>query len=173
MNSRKFFTLFFICALVPLIAAKLSLITGFLGHKSNNKGAWLAHEIQLLPNTLAANERWRLVYVQSSEECDQHCDKALTILQQLYVGLGRKQLGIKPLVIATKSPEALSRFPALSWQPESKPVDELKNQIVIVNQQGLVLLRYFVADDAEKMQTTAKDIRSDLLHLMNYDRRGV
>jgi hypothetical protein len=172
MNSRKFFTLFVLCALVPLIAAKLSLVTGLFGQKSNNKGSWLSHEIQLLPDTSLANERWRLVYVQSAE-CEQHCDKALYILQQLYVGLGRKQLGIKPLIVAAKSPEILSKFPAVAWQLDVKPVDELQNQIVIVNQQGLVLLRYPVADDAEKMQNTAKDIRTDLLHLMNYDRRGV
>jgi hypothetical protein len=175
MSSRKFFALFLLCAVIPLAAAKLSLEMGWFDH-SNNKGNWLAHEIHLLPES-AARERWRLVYVQA-DDCDSHCDHALTIMQQLYVGLGRKQANMKPLILAAKSPATLDRFPAINWQqdvisPSKLPnKNELHNHIVIVNQQGLVLLRYPVADDVEEMQTTAKAIRSDLLRLMNYDRGG-
>lgn len=172
MTSRKFFTLFLLCALIPLAAAKLSLSMGWFTQTSTNKGEWLAHDIQLLSEVPAASEHWRLVYVQASD-CQQVCDQALHALQQLYVGLGRKQRNIKPLVLAEKSPENLNRFPAVNWQAEFTPVEELQNHIVIVNQHGLVLLRYPIAGDADAIAKTAKDIRTDLLKLMNYDRSGV
>lgn len=172
MTSRKFFALFLGCALVPLLAAKVSLEMGWFSQSSVNKGEWLEHEIQLLPvaKPLAAN--WRLVYVRASD-CNDECDQALHALQQLYIGFGRKQLNIEPLFLSAKEMPELKQFPAISVLIDTRPQTELDNQIVIVNQQGLVLLRYPVNSDSEQMKNVAKDIRADLLRLMNYDRRGV
>lgn len=172
MTSRKFFTLFLLCALVPLLAAKISLAMGWFSHSSTNKGEWLTREIQLLPNIPANAEHWRLAYV-APAGCDQVCEQALHTLQQLYIGLGRKQLNIKPLVLSQESPANLKHFPAIDWQRTPVPASELHNHIVIVNQHGLVLLRYPVTGDIESMRNTAKDIRTDLLKLMNYDRSDV
>lgn len=178
MSSRKFFILFIACAALPLIAAQLSLSMGWFKQGSTNKGQWLQHEIQLLPDaTIAINQatdqnvHWRLVYVQAAV-CDQQCEQALFTLQQLYAGMGRKQLTIKPLVMAQQQPAQLTKFPAISWQPEQIAANELQNQIVIVNQRGLVLLRYPVADRPDAMRDLAKNIRTDLLRLINYDRSG-
>lgn len=184
MNSRKFFILFILCAAVPLVAAKLSLSMGWFGGGGNNRGQWLQHEIQLLPdvthssqnnsgqdNFANASVHWHLVYVQAAV-CEQQCEQALFTLQQLYAGMGRKQLTIKPLVMAPQQPAQLKQFPAISWQPEPKIANELQNHIVIVNQRGLVLLRYPVADSPEHMRDLARDIRTDLLRLINYDRSG-
>lgn len=172
MTSRKFFALFIACALVPLIAAKISLEMGWFSQATVNKGQWLEHEIQLLPaaQPLAAN--WRLVYVRSSD-CNDECDHALHAMQQLYTGLGRKQLNIEPLFLSAKEIPESKQFPAINVLIDTQPITELDNQIVIVNQQGLVLLRYPVNGDSEQMKNVAKDIRADLLRLMNYDRRGV
>lgn len=178
MSSRNFFILFVACALVPLIAAQLSLSMGWFQQGSTNKGQWLQHEIQLLPdasdsssNTMDNNVHWHLVYVQAAV-CDQQCELALFTLQQLYSGMGRKQLKVKPLVMAQQQPVQLNNFPAIGWQPEPGTANELQNQIVIVNQRGLVLLRYPVADNPEHMRELAKNIRTDLLRLINYDRSG-
>ncbi|MDR7088014.1 hypothetical protein [Cellvibrio fibrivorans] len=184
MSSRKFFILFIACAAVPLIAAQLSLSMGWFSQGGNNKGQWLQHEIQLLPDlthssqdkslqdTFAdASVHWHLVYVQAAA-CDQECEQALFTLQQLYAGMGRKQLKIKPVVMAAQEPAQLKQFPALGWQPEQSAATELQNQIVIVNQRGLVLLRYPVDSNPEHMRDLARDIRTDLLRLINYDRSG-
>jgi hypothetical protein len=184
MSSRKFFILFSVCAAVPLIAAQLSLSMGWFNQGGNNKGQWLQHEIQLLPDvthspqdssvkeTFAnASVHWHLVYVQAAA-CGQECEQALFTLQQLYAGMGRKQLKIKPLVMAAQEPEQLKRFPAITWQPEQGAAAELQNQIVIVNQRGLVLLRYSVDGNPDHMRDLARDIRTDLLRLINYDRSG-
>lgn len=179
MNSRKFFMLFIACAAVPLVVAQLSLSMGWFSQGGNNKGQWLQHEIQLLPDASHAGQdnpasnsvHWHLVYVQA-RDCDQQCEQALFTLQQLYSGMGRKQLKVKPLVMAQQQPVQLKQFPAISWQPEQSVANELQNQIVIVNQRGLVLLRYPVADSPEHMRDLARDIRTDLLRLINYDRSG-
>lgn len=179
MSSRRFFILFMACAAVPLIAAQLSLTMGWFSQGGNNKGQWLQHEIQLLPdaihaaqeNPASSNVHWHLVYVQATV-CDQACEQALFALQQLYAGMGRKQLKIKPLVMAAQAPAQLKQFPAIAWQPEQGTAAELQNQIVIVNQRGLVLLRYPVDGNPEHMRDLARDIRTDLLRLINYDRSG-
>ena len=172
MTSRKFFSLFIACALLPLVAAKLSLEMGWFSHSSTNKGQWLERDIQLLPAVPAKAAHWRLVYVRTSD-CNQECDSALHMLQQLYAGLGRKQLNIEPLFLSPQHVAAIEQFPAVSRQINTQVQPELENQIVIVNQQGLVLLRYAVSSDGEQMKNIAKDIRADLLRLMNYDRSEV
>jgi hypothetical protein len=179
MNSRIFFILFTACAAVPLIAAQISLSMGWFSQASTNKGQWLRHEIQLLPGatSIAAEKsintsvHWHLVYVQPAV-CDQQCERALFTLQQLYAGMGRKQLKIKPVVIAQTQPAQLNKFPAIAWQSQQHTANELQNQIVIVNQRGLALLRYPVDENPEYMQNLAKNIRTDLLRLINYDRSG-
>ena len=192
MSGRKFFVLFIVCAAVPLIAAQLSLSMGWFQQGGTNKGQWLQHEIQLLPdayddaptradsnvtvgglaeNSIENKAHWYLVYVQAAA-CDQQCEQALFTLQQLYSGMGRKQLKVKPLVMAQQQPVQLNKFPAIDWQPEPSAANELQNQIVIVNQRGLVLLRYPVVESQEQMRELAKNIRTDLLRLINYDRSG-
>tara|TARA_R100000656_G_scaffold124303_2_gene102200 strand:- start:397 stop:915 length:519 start_codon:yes stop_codon:yes gene_type:complete len=172
MTSRKFFTLFIACALVPLLAAKVSLAMGWFSHSSINKGEWLERDIQLLPVASSTAAHWRLVYVRAAD-CNQECEQALHTLQQLYTGLGRKQINLEPLFLASTQRVGLTQFPAVNLLVGSQSQPELENQIVIVNQNGLVLLRYSVFADVEQMKNIAKDIRADLLRLMNYDRSDV
>nr|WP_324259787.1 hypothetical protein [Cellvibrio fontiphilus] len=171
MNSRKFFSLFLLCALIPLAAAKLSLAMGWFSHHAVNKGYWLEREIELLPDAEANAAAWRLVYV-APESCTAECQQALYSLQQLYTGLGRKQLKMQPLVMAQQTPDVLREFSSIHWLEKNILARELQNQIVIVNRDGLALLRYPVSEDSQHMQHIAKDIRTDLLRLMNYDRSG-
>lgn len=178
MTARKFFIIFIACAAVPLVAAQLCLSMGWFSQGSTNKGEWMQHDVQLLSTASSESENllneqvhWHLVYVQP-DDCKQECEQALFTLQQLYAGMGRKQLKIKPSIMAQQKPIQLNQFPAVEWLPEPAVAAELKNQIVIVNQRGLVLLRYPVATDAEHMNALAKDIRTDLLRLINYDRSG-
>ncbi len=176
MTSRKFFSLFLLCALVPLFAAKVSLAMGWFSHDPVNKGYWLEHEVKLLPTADMYTAAWRVVYV-APETCTQMCEQVFYSLQQLYTGLGRKQINIQSLVMADSSPSMLDKFSSISWFPIGNQtgqsnVHELRNYIVIVNRDGLGLLRYPVSPDQEKMKIITKDIRADLLRLMNYDRSG-
>lgn len=178
MSCRKFFMLFAACALIPLIAAQLSLSQGWFQQGSTNKGQWLEHEIQLLTEETLLSQgdkltevHWHLIYIQD-DVCAEQCEQVLFTLQQLYSGMGRKQVKVRPSIMAHQQPAQLNSFPAIHWQPEPAEAAELKNQIVIVNQRGLVLLRYSVAANKERIKDIARDIRTDLMRLMNYDRSG-
>jgi Uri superfamily endonuclease len=170
LSKSRFLILFFLCSSVPFIAAKLALEFGWFSSGVKNKGHWLERDIQLLPAT-EKQQHWHLVYVQA-QQCDASCELALYTLQQLYIGLGRKQEQISALILADQAPAQLANFPVLKWQTPLALTPELQNQILIVNQKGLVLLRYPVSLDPAGMLIVGKDIRTDLLHLMNYDRVG-
>lgn len=171
MTSRKFFSLFLLCALIPLVAAKVSLAMGWFNQTSVNKGYWLEREIELLPDVGHDEAAWRLVYL-TPEDCALTCNQTLYSLQQLYTGFGRKQLNILPIVVASSQPETLNEYSAITWIKKNFTAHELHDQIVIVNREGLALLRYPVHADREQMKAVIQDVRTDLLRLMNYDRSG-
>jgi hypothetical protein len=193
MSSRKFLALFLLCALVPLAAAWASLRLGwFAAAPTVNHGEWLTQELRLLPAPARGSGPWRLVYVPAAEgelACSDaretparaaaepapgaRCEQALLILQQLHVGLGRKQARVQALVLAAHSPAALARYPHIEWQAVQVSEAAVEGRIVLVDPRGLALLRYAVEPGAQAAQRVAGDIRSDLLRLMNYDRSGV
>ncbi len=171
LSKSTFLLLFILCCSLPFIAAKLVLEFGWFNSDTSNKGQWLNKEIQLLPADERTQLHWHLVYVQASE-CDANCEVALYLMQQLYIGLGRKQDEINTLIVAERAPAQLVKFSHIKWQAPVTSAPELQNHILIVNQKGLVLLRYPVTTDSDDMLVVGKGIRTDLLRLMNYDRVG-
>lgn len=180
MNARNFFLLFSLCALVPFAAAKLSLSMGWFTGEATNKGRWLTQEVKLIPALAQGDLHWTVAYV-SAQFCAQECERALTLLQQLYTGLGRKQLGVQAMLVAGNTTDVTSlksKFSALKMVQTSEGLNStaamnstlelLNNQFVIINQQGIVLLRYPLTDSIATQ--VAADVRSDLLRLFNYDR---
>ena len=200
MSSRKFLSLFLLCALVPLAAAWASLRFGwFAAAPTVNHGEWLTQELRLLPAPEQGGGQWHLVYVPAGEgeltcldgqdasartDGDRatttravapatRCEQALLILQQLHAGLGRKQARVQALVLAAEDPAARARYPHIAWQAAQISDTALLGRIVLVDPRGLALLRYAVEPGAAQAQRVAGEIRSDLLRLMNYDRSGV
>ena len=171
LSKSTFLLLFILCCSLPFIAAKLVLEFGWFNSDTSNKGQWLDKEIQLLPENERTQLHWHLVYVQSNE-CDANCEAALYLMQQLYIGLGRKQDEINTLIVSERTPEQLTKFSHVKWQAQTQSIPELQNHISIVNQKGLALLRYPVTTDPATMLVVGKGIRTDLLRLMNYDRVG-
>ncbi len=180
MKSRNFFLLFSLCALVPVAAAKLSLSMGLFAAGATNKGLWLAQEIKLIPALEQGDLHWTVAYV-SARDCTPACENSLAVLQQLYTGLGRKQLGVQVAYITGNEISSTNlelRFPALkmisvveeihSANIDRSKLELLDDQFVIINQQGVALLRYPLVDAS--VPRVAADVRSDLLRLFNYDR---
>ena len=52
-------------------------------------------------------------------------------------------------------------------------IEALRQQILLVDQKGLVLLSYPIPEQDEQMAQIARNIRYDLLKLLNYDRTSV
>ena len=167
MNKKKFLLLFILCCALPLAAAKLVLDMGWFSRGASSHGQWQQTEVFLLPAT-TEKAHWRLA-VPASEECDNQCQRALFTVQQLYVGLGRKQQQLQPVLLGSaKAPEQFNVFSRL--QPERSVPETLNKHILLIDQQGLVLLSYPAPATDADMAGVAKAIRQDLLKLFNYDR---
>ncbi|MEE2025442.1 MULTISPECIES: hypothetical protein [Alkalimonas] len=171
MNKTKFLSIFLPLCLLPLLLAKLALHFGWFEGGTVSKGEWLSEEIFVLPALEAHEKVWRLAVV-PAEQCKQQCEQALHTVQQLFIGLGRKQVQVQPVLLADGSAEAvLQQFPVFQRQtPAPADAVAIQNYIVIVDVQGLVLLRYPLPDADHAPADIARDIRTDLLKLMNYDR---
>ncbi len=170
MNKNKFLLLFILCCALPLITAKLVLEFGWFTPGAASKGEWLEQEIYLLADASKQPNHWRIAVVAAN--CDkQSCQQALHTIKQMYLGLGRKQEQVQPVLVGQPLPEAYPMFEQPTVAKELTAA--LQDQIVLVDQRGLVLLRYPLPEQAEQMATTAKAIRADLLKLMNYDRTSV
>ena len=174
IHKNTFLLLFFLCCSLPVLAAKLALEFGWFTPGVTSKGLWFKTEIKILPSINSAtptNQRWHLVYVQP-KECHQSCEIALYTLQQLYSGLAARQERVDVSVIAERAPLQLTNFRDLFWQTYAITESSLENQIVLVNPQGVALLHYPVAADSFAMVKVAKDIRTDLLRLLSFERNG-
>ena len=170
MNKKKFLWLFVLCCALPLLAAKLVLEFGWFNRGVSSQGEWQQNEVFLLaPTTEKAH--WR-IGVMPAAECAAQCRDALHTVQQLYIGLGRKQAQVQPVLI---SPDAASSdYSAFKQQPPVATVPTaLHNKILLIDQQGLVLLSYPMPTAKTDMADTARAIRQDLLKLLNYDRTSV
>ena len=170
MNKKKFLWLFVLCCVLPLLAAKLVLELGWFNRGVSSQGQWQQTEVFLLPAT-AEKAHWR-IGVMPGAHCHEQCLGALHTVQQLYVGLGRKQVQVQPVFISDGTQiadySAFMRQPAIAAVPP-----DLHNKILLIDQQGLVLLSYPMPAAKADMAITAKAIRQDLLKLLNYDRTSV
>lgn len=181
-GSKLFLLGFFLCCSLPFMAAKLALEFSWFNAGVGSRGQWLEREIQLLPPAVkpgyplssaqASQQQWSLVYVQA-QACDSGCERGLYTMQQLYLGLTGQQEKISLVILADKTPQQLNDFPAISWRPSSVSLDGLENQIFIVNQQGIAILRYSAAQDSQQILQLSRDIRKDLRRLLAFDRGGV
>lgn len=170
MAKNKFLLLFVLCCLVPLVLAYLVLTLGWFDRGVTSNGQWQTDEVFLLEAT-TDQAHWRIA-VLPAQQCEQLCQNAIYTVQQLFIGLGRKQQQVQPVLLsALPMPELPSSF---MQQPSSYDISgELSNQIVLVDYQGLALLRYAMPSTEAEMILTAKALRQDLLKLLNYDRTEV
>ncbi|MBV2130904.1 hypothetical protein [Arsukibacterium indicum] len=171
MNKNKFMLLFVVCCVMPLAAAKLVLEMGWFNPGSSSKGVWLEQEIFLLDDISGQKKHWRIVML-ADTPCQQRCQNALHTVKQLYIGLGRKQEQVQPVVVGTlNEPDAYPMF--VQQRAEINDVTLLQQQILLVDQKGLVLLSYPMPEQDAEMADIARSIRYDLLKLLNYDRTSV
>lgn len=171
MNKNKFMLLFVICCVLPLAAAKLVLELGWFNPGSSSKGHWLDQEIFLLDDISGQKKHWRIVML-ADTPCVERCQNALHTVKQLYIGLGRKQEQVQPIVVGTlNEPDVYPMF--ILQQAEINDVSLLQQQILLVDQKGLVLLSYPMPEQETEMADVARNIRYDLLKLLNYDRTSV
>ncbi|CAM3930059.1 hypothetical protein [Rheinheimera salexigens] len=170
MAKNKFLLLFILCCAVPLLLAYLVLNFGWFDRGVTSNGQWQTEEeFVLTPSSEQAH--WRIA-VLPAKQCTELCQNAIYTVQQLYIGLGRKQQQVQPVLVSTESLPVLPN--SFSQQAAKQNIStELLNQIVLIDHQGLALLRYPMPSTEAEMVLTAKALRQDLLKLLNYDRTDV
>lgn len=170
MNKKKFLTLFVVVCGLPLLLAQMVLSFGWFNAGVASKGQWLEYEILLL-QPAQDKAHWRIAVVPQAD-CQQLCQNALYTVQQLYIGLGRKQQQVRPVLVGGLG--VPGDFEGFSITEPVNSVDPvLHNYIVLVDPKGLALLRYPMPQAEQEMAETAKRIRYDLMKLLNYDRTSV
>jgi hypothetical protein len=169
MHKKKFLWLFILCCGLPLLTAKLVLEMGWFNSGMSSHGQWQQSELFLLKPTVE-KAHWRLA-VAPGAECTALCLQALHTVQQLYTGLGRKQDQVQPVLLSDIT--VPKEYPVFVISDTVLPVPmALKDRILLIDQQGLVLLSYPMPEKAD-MASAAKAIRQDLQKLLNYDRTSV
>nr|WP_245217612.1 hypothetical protein [Rheinheimera maricola] len=159
------------CCGVPLLAAKIVLEMGWFNGGVSSKGLWQTSEVFLLPAS-AEKAHWRLAVAPAADSCDKLCEQGLYTVKQLYLGLGRKQQHVQPLLLGSFALPA--EYAAFISQDATQTIPQsLQNHILLIDQQGLVLLSYPMPMVETDMAAIAKAIRQDLLKLLNYDRTSV
>lgn len=169
MSKQKFLICFLLCCLVPLVAAWVVLKAGWFEAGVNSHGRWMKTEIKLLPAVPTRQAHWRLVFI-APEQCEQSCQQALHLMQQIHTALGRKQQQLDLVVVAPAAATGIdSSIPVQQVDAQGIPV----GHFVVVEQQGIALLEYSLPTDATELALTGKAVMSDLKKLMSYDRGPV
>lgn len=183
LNRHKIIFVFTLCFMLPFAAAKVALAFSLYTPGITAKGEWLQQEVYLSPGE---KTRWHLAYVQpgiaqsgmvqpgmslagQTTNCDNTCELGIYTLQQLYAGLGKYQDSVDISVVSLAPAD---RSHDLHWLPVNEEFAGagLENQLLILNRDGEVLLRYPAAENMQDAADVARDMRSDLIRLLNYDR---
>ena len=156
MNKWKVPVAFMLVILLPVALAALTLQQGWYEPGSRNKGEWLHQEIYLLQPLESAHVKWRLVYLEA-RECESVCQQVPVLMQRIQSALGRNldKLALVKLI----------DDPAVEAGSEMKTGD-----IMLVDPQGLAILRYEVPANTAQWPRFGKAVLSDLQQLLKYQR---
>ena len=147
---------FALVILLPVILAALTLRQGWYEPGTRNKGQWLSRDTYLLQPLPASQARWRLVYLEANG-CEAQCQQVPVLMQRIQSALGRNLDKLELVQLADTPPSDLS--------PEVQAGD-----LMLVDPQGLAILRYEVPASTAKWPLFGKAVLSDLQQLLKYQR---
>lgn len=147
---------FVLVILLPVALAALTLRQGWYEPGTRNKGQWLSRDIYLLPPLQSTQAKWRLVYLEASR-CEAECQQVPVLMQRIQSALGRNLDKLDLVQLADKAlPQARSEMRA--------------GDMMLVDPQGLAILRYEVPVSTSEWPLFGKAVLSDLQQLLKYQR---
>ncbi|MDP2561833.1 hypothetical protein [Psychrobium sp. 1_MG-2023] len=166
--------------IVPVIAAKLLLVSGFKGEVETHGGELVSGELKpfIALHEYNPERQWHIAYF-SNSQCNNSCLLQLYHLQQTYKALGRLQQRIGLIVV---SPSSVS--PAVGQaaeidlklfsfiKPSQNITSMLDKQVVIVDPLGNLVMRYDLNRSKEQQQILAHDMLLDIKQLLKLSRIG-
>lgn|GEM_PF-1089730 len=198
-KNRATLIALFALFIVPVALAYAAYFNGWFANATKNQGELLAEEnvldiedfdfIKADSKKITGKEfetlYWWVMPVDPSV-CDDECLKLnLYMLNQTYVGLGKKSGRINQLLILPTGTEIeLGDFPT-AFSPFSnvgvKALDKSNgglnkdlpaNYIYLVDPLGNIFMRYPLIDHKDNAVEKSKDLRTDILRLFKYSRLG-
>lgn len=146
---------FVLVILLPVVLAALTLRQGWYEPGTRNKGQWLSKDIYLLQPLPSGQTRWRLVYLEA-RQCEAVCQQVPVLMQRIQSALGRNLDKLSLVQLDELPSEARS---------EMKVGD-----MMLVDPQGLAILRYEVPSSTTRWPLFGKAVLSDLQQLLKYQR---
>ena len=148
--------LFGLVILLPVVLAALTLRQGWYEPGTRNKGAWLDQEVYLLQPLPPHQSKWRLVYL-AARRCEAQCQQVPELMSRIQSALGRN-LDKLDLVQLTDTP------------PRGVNGAVRAGDMMLVDSQGLAILRYEVPASTAAWPQLGKAVLSDLQQLLKYQR---
>lgn len=146
--------LFSLVILLPVLLAALTLKQGWYEAGTRSKGVWMNQEIYLLPPLPSHQSKWRLVYL-AARECEGLCRQVPELMARIQTALGRN----------------LDKLELVQLPPRSGTDGEVRvGDMLLVDSQGLAILRYEVPASTAQWPLFGKSVLSDLQQLLKYQR---
>lgn len=179
-KNRRSFLLMIAVFVLPIVLAKLALDGHWLATGVTNKGTLLTNELTLEDLGLDPakfTQHWLMVYNLPSN-CDDDCQKTLTIVYNTYIALGKDKPRVIPVALTHKdlTKDQLLHLSTSQWQLMPMPskgesiID--KPQILIVDPLGNVFLSHQIPDNTEHLPQFGKQILADMKKLLKYSKVG-
>lgn len=156
MDKWKVPVAFALVILLPVVLAALTLRQGWYEPGTRNKGQWLSKDVYLLQPLPSSQSKWRLVYLEA-RQCEAVCQQVPMLMQRIRSALGRNldKLALVQLVD----------------EPAPEAGAEIKTgDIMLVDSQGLAILRYEVPANTAQWPLFGKAVLSDVQQLLKYQR---
>lgn len=188
-NRRLLLLIIGIFAL-PVILAYAGFFGGWFTHFARaNKG-----ELQLPTQSLTEyaltvqgkpfqaevmEHRWWLLLVQDRSTCDEICDLQLLTLNQTWIGMGKEQERVTP-VLLTPEPQGMpAQWRSLQGTFHEHAISDLQaarhlqsGSIYIVDPMGNIVLRYDAPQNKSDALIRSKDIKADFVKLLKFSHIG-
>lgn len=165
---------------LPIILAKFALEGQWLATGVTNKGNLLTKELtlkQLGIDRADFNQQWLILY-NLPMQCDNHCEKAMEVVHNTYVALGKEMPRITPVAIYNNqfSAEKTRQLSKSQWQLVTIPVSNRQaiepSNVYIVDPLGNVFLNHQVPSNNASLALFGKQILSDMKKLLKYSKVG-
>lgn len=175
-RSRRTLIIVLIAFLLPVIIAWVILDQHWY-QAGTNKGTLMANPVAL-EQAEALPEGWKLAYV-PPKECQQACQNALFVMNQIDVAVGKDTDRVTPIVLTAAQRDDIAQYhQQFDFQDVISAdlltqLDELPiNTLFIIDPLNNVMLYYPTHADKEAMVLEGKNVLADLRKLLKLSRIG-
>lgn len=175
-RSRRTLIIVLIAFLLPVIIAWVILDQHWY-QAGTNKGTLMANPVAL-EQAEALPEGWKLAYAPPAD-CQQACQNALFVMNQIDVAVGKDTDRLTPIVLTPTPRDDIAQYhqqfeftEVVSAELLSQLSELPENTLFIIDPLNNVMLYYPTHRDQETMVLEGKNVLADLRKLLKLSRIG-